>query len=86
MKQINANVISDELAEYLSENFEEDNWKTTNLLIADAYQFIVYLMTEDASQCVENIDNWTNLLSLVSEYKKLLDDLHKESKISPRTY
>ena len=82
MKQINANVISDKLAGVIRTLDSDDKWLETTALIADSYKFIVLQMTEDADSCVENMVEWTGLLSMIAEYQSIIGILHEESKLS----
>lgn len=84
MKQINANVISDELAGIIGTLDSDEKWLEATALIADSYKFIVLQMTEDAESCAKNMTEWTALLSLIAEYQGIVEALHKESRISPR--
>ena len=83
MKQINAHVISDELAGIIGTLDSDDKWMETTALIANTYKFIVTQMTEDAESCANNMSEWTALLSLIAEYQGIVGALHNESRISP---
>ena len=84
MKQINATIISDELADLIRTIDTEDKLLSTTAIIADAYNFIAMQMTEDIKSCADNLTGWTDLLSLLIEYQRIIKILHNEASISPQ--